>query len=368
MRYRKLTGQEISKSFGVVSLIVCFSITTFSKTSFIEEAFSQKMKIVMLTQNTPANIRSLSVVNDSVIWAGGSNGYVGKSLDGGKTWTWMQPETVRLDFRSLYAFDRNHAVIANAGAPAVIFLTKDGGLHWTKVFSSPDTSYFFDGMTFRNKKDGIIYGDPIDGKWLILRSKDGGLHWESDFGENSPKAKKDEASFAASNSAIFNLPGTKLLWLSSGGSAARVFFSKDFGKHWKVWNTDMLQGKNSAGIFSIAFVNKRQGICVGGDYMHDDVRFQNALLTRNGGETWKKPVINPWGYRSCVIYISSDTLLATGTTGTDISTDGGMIWKSISKEGFNVAQKARSGRSVFLAGENGKIAKIIFQQNVKDTH
>ena len=36
------------------------------------------------------------------------------------------------------------------------------------------------------------------------------------------------------------------------------------------------------------------------------------------------------GYRSDVMYIDLNTLVATGTSGTDISTDGGKNWKNIS--------------------------------------
>ena len=44
--------------------------------------------IEVLTSGTHTSLRGLSVVSDEVVWVSGSSGTVGKSLDGGKTWTW----------------------------------------------------------------------------------------------------------------------------------------------------------------------------------------------------------------------------------------------------------------------------------------
>ena len=74
---------------------------------------------------------------------------------------------------------------------------------------------------------------------------------------------------------------------------------------------------------------------------------------------YSKPEIGPHGYRSCVIYLSEETLITCGTSGVDISKDGGKNWLLISKEGFHVVQKSKNGHAVFLAGSNGRIAKLI---------
>lgn len=341
------------------------SITIFIGSALFAQPARQKIHLEVLTTGASTSIRAMSALNDAVVWVSGSNGFVGKTTDGGKTWRWMHPDNENLDFRSLAAFDSLHAVIANAGAPATIFLTSDGGTHWEKVYFNEDTSFFFDGMVFRNKKEGIIYGDPVNGKFIILKTKDGGHHWKLIPERRRPAAKLEEASFAASNSAIFNLPGTKYLWIGTGGRVSRIFFSKNFGKHWKVWDTPMLQGKSSAGIFSLAFINKNQGIATGGDYAHDAVRLDNAILTSDGGRDWKKPIINPFGYRSGVIYFSKDTLFSTGASGIDMSIDRGYTWINLSGLGFNVLQKAKHGNTVFLAGGNGKIARLFFPQNIQ---
>jgi hypothetical protein len=74
------------------------------------------------------------------------------------------------------------------------------------------------------------------------------------------------------------------------------------------------------------------------------------------------PLTPPSGYRSCVEFITSSTLLTCGTSGVDVSNDGGYHWKPISKESYHVCKKSKNGNAVFLAGAKGKIA-IFFPTN-----
>jgi len=79
------------------------------------------------------------------------------------------------------------------------------------------------------------------------------------------------------------------------------------------------------------------------------------------GKRWNSPVVPPHGYRSCVEFITADRLLTCGTSGIDVSEDGGKNWRLISPESFHVCRKAKSGKSVYLAGANGRIAKLDWQ-------
>lgn len=343
----------------------------------------KNINIHLLTKAKPSSFRGMSVVNDSVIWVCGSNGYIGCSKDAGKTWDWMQIPSAensayarasagKLDFRSIMAFNSQKAVVVNVGSPAYIFLTKDGGKHWKKVYENDDKNIFLDGITFWDKKRGLVYGDPMRNQFVLLSTKDGGEHWKTIPFRHRPKAKPGEASFAASGTAIFSLP-SGYVWIGTGGSFARILFSKNYGKKWKILTPPILQGKSSTGIFSLAFWDKDHGICVGGDYSADTVRLNNAFLTNDGGKTWIKPVINPFGYRSCIIYIKAHVLIATGTSGTDISYDEGMTWEQLSTTGFHVVQKARNGYAVYLAGSQGRIARLeipqsrqLFPQNMQE--
>lgn len=327
--------------------------------------------VLRIFSGIPAtNIRALDAVSDSTVWAAGSGGYVGRTLDGGAAWRWTRVGgSDTLDLRSLAVFDSLHAVVANAGFPASIYRTVDGGAHWTRTYFQPDSSVFIDGIRLRGASEAVAYGDPVPSgdhtsRFLLLRSRDRGAHWHRAATAQMPRALAGEVSFAASNSGIAT-PDEKRhngrrLWLVTGGSAARVLASRDFGKTWQAYPTPMIHGKASTGVFSIAFHDQAHGIIVGGDYRAPAVRLGNAALSSDGGKTWQKPLINPLGYRSCVLYLATDSVIATGPSGTDISLDGGLTWQSLNNQGFNVLAKAPHGRSVFLAGARGKLGVLSF--------
>jgi hypothetical protein len=98
---------------------------------------------------------------------------------------------------------------------------------------------------------------------------------------------------------------------------------------------------------------------VGGDFSKDSIAHGNISLFRLNPFQLKKPATVPHGYRSCVTYISKKNAICCGTSGVDISTDGGMHWKLISSESFHVCQKAKKGKTIFLAGAGGRIAKLV---------
>src|ERR1700710_357310 len=107
--------------------------------------FAQNYTIKPLTAGKNTSMRGLSVLSDSVAWVSGSNGYVGKTLNGGKTWEWMQPKGYeKLDFRDIEAFDKLKAIVVNAGSPAYILTTNDGGKNWNQVYKNTDSAIFLD--------------------------------------------------------------------------------------------------------------------------------------------------------------------------------------------------------------------------------
>ncbi len=316
--------------------------------------YSQDIK--PLQSGTKTSIRGLSVVDNSVAWVSGSNGWTSLTTDGGAIWKWKQiPGYEKFDFRDIEAFSSTDAVIVSAGTPGIILHTRDGGATWQEVYRNESPDIFLDGMDFRDTQNGIIYGDPIKGKMQLLRTADGGLNWENISDNLGVNLVEGEASFAASGTAIRVLKnGTT--FIVTGGSQSRIFVSKYLGNSWEVYPCPIIQGKSSAGPFSIAFLNKKKGLAVGGDYLSDTSSVNNMLLTKNAGKTWRKPDTPPFGYKSSIEYISSEIIIATGTSGTDISRDGGKNWEKFTSEGFNTVRKAKSGSLVLLAGAGGKIS------------
>lgn len=319
--------------------------------------------IQLLDSGTKSSIRGLSVVNDRIIWVSGSNGLVGKSTDAGKTWKWMKVKGFeKRDFRDIEAFDRNTAIVIGVSEPAIILKTIDGGENWKVKYENKTTGMFLDAMEFWNEESGIVLGDPINGKFFITRTFDGGENWRDMIPDKSPSADSGEACFAASGTNIRKLDMDEACFVS-GGKRSRLFWKGD------PIDLPIIQGKETTGANSVAVRDFRKRkkskhlVVIGGDFAADSSSEKNCFLTANGGKTWMPPSSPPSGYRSCVEYITKKKLIACGTKGVDVSEDGGYNWKLISKEGFHVCRKAKDGRTVYLAGSNGRVAKLVWKRD-----
>ena len=187
---------------------------------------------------TDASLRGIWVVNDKVAWASGSKGTFLKTTNG-KDW---KADTIAgatgLDFRDIHAFNENVAYVISAGEIAKIFKTTDGGKSWQQQYFNDSEGVFFDGLTYKDTNNGIAYSDPIDGKWLLIKTEDG-QNWEQIPSENLPPMTKDEAGFAASGTGICNVDNN--VWIASGnGEKSRVFRSEDWGKTWEVFELSLI--------------------------------------------------------------------------------------------------------------------------------
>ncbi len=304
-----------------------------------------------------SSFRALSVIDDKVAWVGGTKGTIGRTLDGGKTFSFKQVGgSEALDFRSVYAFDSLNAIIANAGSPAFIFRTTDGGKNWKEVYRNEAKDAFVDGIDFWNDKKGMIYGDPMNGKMLLITTNDGGMTWTEVPESKRPVLKEGEASFAASGTGIRCFDKKKIA-ITTGGKISRLWTSNDNGETWSVSDLPIIQGIESAGAFSSVFWSKK-GVVVGGDYKNDAQTGQHVYLTLDKGKTWNLPIRPTRGLREAVESLGNDYLIAVGPQGADLSNDGGINWTVLSDEkGFHTIRKARDGSLIISAG-NSKIAVI----------
>ena len=324
-----------------------FLVYLFTLLFSVQSIHAQKIKI--LVDSIPSSFRGLSVVNNKIIWVSGSNGTIGKSLDGGKTWKWMIVKGFeKADFRDIEGFNKTTAVIMKVAEPAYILRTTDGGESWKVVFEDKTRGMFLDAMEFWNEQSGIVLGDPINNRFYISRTFDGGKTWRNIPGSYKPIADSGEACFAGSGTNIRKLNKAEAVFVS-GGLSSHIFIRD------KKISIPVMQGKESAGANSIAVKNSKTMIVVGGDFTTKEATYKNCIITTDGGNTWNSPKIPPSGYRSCVEYLRKNTWVTCGLNGVDISDDNGMNWTSISKESFHVCRKAKKGKVIYFAG-NGKVA------------
>ena len=345
------------------AFIALFAILILCQNSFAQNSGNNSIKI--LTQKKGVSIRGMAVPNINTIWASGSKGSIALSVNGGTNFEWMQvPGYETRDFRSIHAWNEKEAIIVAVAAPAVILKTKNGGKSWYKVYENTDTLMFLDAIHFKDASNGLVVGDPIATSIFLLSSNDKGEHWNqvpSNYFKTT--LEKGEAFFASSGSNIGQL--SKEDFLVSGGMRSRLWINGS------AMAIPIIQGGTSTGANSMAISpNGNNMMIVGGDFMKDTSRLQNAVGLKlmeapNSDQKWQskrksswvveKYIGHPNGYRSGVEYITHSILIACGTSGVDISNNKGESWDLISTESFHVVRKQPNTKAVFLAGSGGRI-------------
>ncbi len=313
-------------------------------------------QIEILHDSLPVSLRGLSVVNDNIVWVSGNKGTVGKSTDGGKTWSWTKiPGYENRDFRDIEGFDQNTAVIIAIAEPAQILRTTDGGITWNLVYENKLKGMFLDAMDFADDHHGTVVGDAVTEKFFIAHTSDGGKSWK-EYEEKYTAADTAEGCFASSGTNV-RLAGERNYFFVSGGMKSRLVSNNGS------YEIPFDNSKSSTGANSLA-IRKSSGnkidlwIAVGGDFTADSLRDRNCFISKDGGKSWISPRISPSGYRSCVEFISGTKLVTCGLNGVDHSEDEGNTWKKISSDSFHACRKAKKGDAVFFSGNNGRIGKL----------
>jgi len=267
------------------------------------------------------------------------------------------PGAEKLDFRDIEAFDAKTAYVLSIGngESSRIYKTIDGGVTWKLQFTNKDPKAFFDAVACWDKNNCIAVSDPVDGHYLLISTLDGGDNWNRIVSNDLPTAKNGEAAFAASGTCLITY-GKYNAFLVTGGTDARVFRTDDRGLRWIVGDTPIVKGTAGSGIFSIAMFDDRHGVIVGGNYEKPNDTRETLAFTTDGCKTWTIAQVLS-GYRSAVAYIDRKTIIAVGTSGTDLTRDGGETWKKIGSEDLN-AVAAKGKNAVWAVGPKGMVAKF----------
>lgn len=319
------------------------------------------------TKGIDTNLRAVSAVfaHDKsgmqfpVVWTSGSNGVILKSLDEGKTWQHLHvKDGDALDFRGLVAFSEKTAYVMSSGDgdKSRIYKTTDGGETWNLQYSDHRKEVFLDTIACFSETACLALGDPINGKFLLLKTADG-EHWNPLPTDNMPPALGGEGAFAASNSCL-TLSDDKKIFFATGGPAARIFRSTDGGLTWTVVRTPVLQGNPSSGVFSLGYDGDKHLIVLGGDYKVADSPDRVSAYSTDAGLTWQLASRQPGGFRSAVAHVHEGYWVALGPTGEDLTNDGGMHWKHTDSLDLNAVALLDNGTG-WAVGARGTIARLV---------
>lgn len=342
----------------------------------------------METSGTTASLRGVHAVGGGVVWASGSNGTVLRTEDSGYMWQTcaMPPGAEKLDFRAIWAWDANTAIVMSSGPglDSRLYKTSDGCSHWTLLYTNPDKAGFWDGLQFWNQDQGVILGDPVEQpnghqpmaglEFPLLYTSDGGKAWKREAGGNGEDLRASPTgggAFAASNSSLFVL--FPHAWFGIGGKGGAFVYRGTYrneektaeaphlGFAWQKQGTPLAGGADSAGVFSLQFRDAQYGIAVGGDYAKPRERDGTAAWSLDGGAHWALSSVPPNGYRSAVAWDPADHVWITvGPNGSDLSRDDGRTWQALE---YATDQAAKGGEwnalsLPWVVGPNGRIAKL----------
>ena len=328
------------------------------------KCFGQKDTVLPVSYfsiSSKISIRALEVVSDSKVWFAANHGVWGFTEDAGRSWhiDSIKIDSVFPEFRSIAVLNDSTALLLSIASPAYLFKTTNKGKTWKMVYKNINKDIFFDSMKFKDEKNGIALGDPIDGCFQVLITSDGGETWQQADCGNIPKALEGEACFAASNTNV-DMTGSHV-WFVTGGKHARIFYSSDHGIHFIAYNTPIAQGEKMTGIFSFDFFNENTGIIAGGNYEKTDSSIVNLAITDDRGKTWKEIKSKEPFFGSCIQFNSAKTFFVTGHNGTFIC-NGIKNFEIKDQKGnalkYNTLHFSPSGKTVWFAGDKGRIAFI----------
>jgi photosystem II stability/assembly factor-like uncharacterized protein len=335
----------------------CFWLVPFALS-----ACSWSQSFTVQNSNTNEDLRGLSAVSASVLWASGTHGTYLRTVDGGVTWTAARVAGGEaLDFRDVEAFSADEAYLLAAGPGELsrIYKTSDGGRSWTLQFTNQEPKGFYDCMAFWDHEHGIALGDAIDGQFEMIETGDGGAHWNPIPDPLRPHSLAEEGAFAASGTCIV-AKADNLVWFVTGGRAARVFRSSNRGNTWSAADVPISHQGASAGIFSIALSSTRYGVVGGGDYKQAEKESATLAYTEDGGITWGALEIRPQFYFSAVALDPGDSrhLLAVGSSHAAYTDDIEITaWKAAWEMNLNAAAFAAPGQA-WAVGPKGKIVRF----------
>lgn len=309
-----------------------------------EEVPSPQLELEVLQSfvtDTNEHFRGLEIKNGTAYIAGSLGSIYTIKLDSAKLNLLYKAEGRHL--RDIDVLPNGDILALAITEPAQILLKEAESDSFKVVHQNEDTLAFLDGIDFWNDKEGIAFGDPLNNYPYFLMTGDGGHSWHRLPREVFTDGIEEFAGFAASGTSLVCLDDGKFI-TGLGNETAKVLLMSEMGEKLILQDIPYHVQPEGTGIYSMAFKNKLNGAAVGGHWQNITCD-SSKVYTSDGGKTWHLST-GIQEYRSCVTYFKDDIYISTGTTGTDISYDGGKSWQLLDTIGYNAIAFQEDGTGV----------------------
>ena len=186
------------------------------------------------TSGVTTPLRSVSAVDQNIVWACGNAGRVVRTTNAGLLWT---PVTnpIAADLYNIFAIDANTALTTNSAASTQVWRTTNGGVNWSQVFIQ--AGGFINAIWMTTPLTGFMQGDPVGGRWSLWRTLNGGVTWDSTglyLPQNAAEAGWNNGMYVSGNYIWFNTNGTRVYYSSNSGLSwtAQAIAAQPFGTIW----------------------------------------------------------------------------------------------------------------------------------------
>lgn len=270
-------------------------------------------------------------------WAGGDDGFLIRTEDGGASWT-SQRVATNDAINDIYFRDKERGFLIAGNA---IFMTEDNGIRWTEARRFASTE--FDGATvelycirFSSQKKGWVVGSVSKRDRVI----DSILIYTDNAGETWQRQR------APSSSELIHVDfdNDKRGWIVGNGGT--ILYTNDAGDSWTRQNS----GTNVT-LYHVDFRNDKKGLAVGAK--------GTLLRTTDGGATWMPVATNVPATLLSVEFANENEAWAVGRGGTILRTDdGGSSWiKQESKVTANLYALQFQKKIGWAVGSGGTILR-----------
>lgn len=287
-----------------ISLIRCLKALTVLAI-VAAAAFAQQGWVATRIAPAKQDLNTVFFLDGKRGWAGGDDGFMIRTEDGGVTWV-NQTVGTREAINDIYFRDKDHGFLIAGDS---IFRTDEAGTRWYEARRFAPAE--FDGATvefycirFPSKKKGWVVGSiskrdrVVDS--ILVYTDNGGDTWQR---QRAP---------SSSELIHVDFDNDRRGWIVGAGGT--ILHTDDAGDTW----TRQSSG-TAATLYHVDFRNEKKGLAVG--------EKGTILRTGDGGATWAPVTTNVRSTLLSVEFVNEDEGWAVGRGGTILRTgDGGLTW------------------------------------------